>query len=163
VPKRRPARLTVLAAAVSGACVACGRHAGTMRFGPGGKVSVASPTPPPRLPLPAPRLETLIRHPSLPGRDGGEYKPAASDGDKFFSRLGSYSGGWFFWPPPQANFFGRPLRSALPGFDPAIHEALRPRPASSGRIIFSTLSTRSTIKSREGCSLTQVVGLCPRE
>jgi hypothetical protein len=77
VPKRCPARLTVLAAIVSGACVACGWHAGTKRLGPPeGKVSAASPTPPPRPPLPAPRLETLIRHPSLPGRDDKDYNQA---------------------------------------------------------------------------------------
>ena len=42
--------------------------AGTARLGPpGGKKRAASPTLPPRPPLPAPRLETLIRHPSLWG------------------------------------------------------------------------------------------------
>ena len=40
------------------------------------RISDASPRPP----LPAPRPETLIRHPSLSGRDGAEYNPAQLSG-----------------------------------------------------------------------------------
>ena len=50
----------------------CGRHAGTARLEPPGGESTRriSGAPVPRPPLPAPRLETLIRHPSATGRDG---------------------------------------------------------------------------------------------
>jgi len=69
-PRWRMPRLTRFTSPPPAGSVVCGWQAGTARLGPpGGKVCAASPTPPSRPPLPAPRLETLIRHPSLSGRD----------------------------------------------------------------------------------------------
>ncbi len=46
-----------------------GRRAGTKRLGPPGHDTASPMHGIPRPPLPAPRLETLIRHPSVTGRD----------------------------------------------------------------------------------------------
>ena len=58
-PKRCPALLTMPATARQWGPATRGQRAGTMRLGPpGGEFDAASPTPPHRPPLPAPRLET---------------------------------------------------------------------------------------------------------
>jgi len=68
-PKRCPALLTVPAAIVSGATRPAASRPGRLRLGPPGP-RIASPMRRQfRPPLPAPRLETLIRHPSVTGRD----------------------------------------------------------------------------------------------